>query len=266
MIGHWSQEEFEILKENYPHTSISKVAEMLPGKTYSAVKTKIQRLGLNKSMPRHKITPEEHRYIIEKYGITQTRVLAQELGISIYTINNIAFKNRLKKSPELIKQIFREKMQDPKHPGRKSWLKKGNTPVNKGKKQIEYMSPEAIERTKATRFHAGQTPANHKPIGYERIDKDGYVWIKIREPNVFRQKHRVTWEKHRGKVPKGYNVQFRDGNRQNCDDIENLYLISRSDQMKFENSMYVRYPKEIQLAIQVTGALNRQINKQLKSE
>ncbi len=261
----WSQEELEILNEHYPLTSISEVAKMLPGKTYAAVKAKIQVLGLKKIRQRHKVTPEELDYIKEKYTNTQSSALAKELGISIYTLYNIAFNHKIKKDPELVRQIAREKMLDPNHPGRKNWIAKGNTPPNKGKKQHEYMTPEAIERTKPTRFKKGHTPANHKPIGHERINKDGYVWVKIKETGTFRQKHRVIWEKHHGKIPAGYNVQFKDGDKLNFD-IENLYLISRSDQMKFENSMYVRYPQEIQLAIQITGALNRQINKQLKSE
>lgn len=135
---------------------------------------------------------------------------------------------------------------------------KGNIPPNKGMKQSEYMSEDAIERTKATRFKKGQTPHNYKPIGHERVTKEGYIAVKVKEPNVFKLKQRVVWEQHFGKIPKGYNVQFKDDNRQNLD-IDNLYIISRADQMKYQNSIQ-NYPEEIRDAILTVGQLKRIIN------
>lgn len=138
----------------------------------------------------------------------------------------------------------------------------GNIPHNKGKKQSEYMSSEAIQKTKATRFKKGSIPYNTKPLGYERITVDGYIEVKTAEPNVFRLKHRVVFEKHYGKIPPGHNVQFKDGNRQNLNP-DNLYSISRKDQLKYQNSIH-NYPEEIRKAILQVGALNRQINKRTK--
>ena len=140
---------------------------------------------------------------------------------------------------------------------------KGFVPENKGKKQEEYMSAEAIEKSKATRFQKGNVPHNHKPVGYERITVDGYIEIKMAEPNVFKLKHRVVWEQNFGKIPKGHNIQFRDGNRQNLD-ISNLYMISRADQLKNENSIY-NYPEDIRRTIHAVGVLSRTINKHNKS-
>ena len=48
--------------------------------------------------------------------------------------------------------------------------------------------------------------------------------------------------KWRGPIPEGSNVQFRNENRQDIR-IENLYLISRAEQMKGENSLCARYPE-----------------------
>ena len=64
-------------------------------------------------------------------------------------------------------------------------------------------------------------------------------------------------------LPICYNIQFKDGNRQNVS-IENLYMISRSEQLKKENSLYARYPEDVQYLIKLKGALNRQINKATK--
>jgi hypothetical protein len=44
-------------------------------------------------------------------------------------------------------------------------FKKGTSPPNKGRKQEDWMSPEAIERTKGTRFQKGQMPSNHHEVG-----------------------------------------------------------------------------------------------------
>lgn len=147
----------------------------------------------------------------------------------------------------------------------KGFFPKGHQPMNKGRKQTEYMSDAQIEKTKATRFKKGCIPKNHKEVGYERITRDGYIEVKTAEPNVFELKHRLVWIEHNGEIPPGYNIQFKDGNKQNiC--IDNLYMISRSEQMKTQNSMYARYPEDVQYLIKLKGALSRQINKATKNE
>jgi len=200
----------------------------------------------------------------EIYATTLTADIAEDFSVSIYVIRNAAYVLRLKKDPEWVRERSRISIMRSDHPGRKFWIKKGSTPKNKGLKQEQYMSCEAIEKTKKTRFKKGNKPLNVRPVGFERITKDGYIEVKT-ESGKFELKHRIIWQQANGTIPKGYNVQFKDGNSQNlC--VENLYIINRSDQLKNENSMYARYPKEIQLAIQAKGALNRQINKLTKKE
>lgn len=79
------------------------------------------------------------------------------------------------------------------------------------------------------------------------------------EPNKWKLKHRIIWEQVNGAIPKGHNVQFRNHNSLDCR-IENLYLISKAEQIRTENS-YHRYPKEIQELIHLKGVINRQIHK-----
>lgn len=199
-------------------------------------------------------------YLRENYSNTAILELAKYFNCSVKRVSNKAWKLGLKKDKDFLIEMFRKNVDDPNHSSRKYRFKKGHTPFNKGKRQVDFMTQEAIERTKGTRFNKGQKAWNRKPVGYERITKDNYIEVKVAEPNVFKLKHRVLWEKHNGTIPKGHNVQFKDGNRQNIS-IDNLYLISKSEQLKKQNSMHVRYPKEVQLAIQMKGALNRQINK-----
>jgi len=186
------------------------------------------------------------------------KVLAEKFGCSIHAIESKGFKFRLKKTPELIAEMARENMKRPDHPAKQYWITPGTKPPNAGKKQIEYMTQEAIERTKATRFQSGQQVWNHKPVGYERLTQDGYIEVKTAEPNIFTLKHRLIYEKHYGAIPAGHNIQFKDKNRQNCA-IENLYIISRRDQLVNENSI-IRYPLDLRKAIFTLSKLNKTIN------
>ena len=135
-------------------------------------------------------------------------------------------------------------------------FKKGSIPPNKGKK----MSPEVYEKVKETMFKKGKSPVNHREVGSERINVDGYIEIKVAEPNRWKLKHRIIWEQVNGEIPKGYNVQFKNHNPKDCR-IENLYLICRADQMRTENSLVAKYPKEIQEVIRLKGVVNRIIHK-----
>lgn len=165
--------------------------------------------------------------------------------------------------------MYRENMQRITHLGMAHRYQKGQSSANKGKKQKEYMSPEAIERTKATRFQKGQLLKNtlHDHAVTIRVDSKGnsYKWIRLGLAKWVPY-HRYLWEQHNGPIPKGYNIQFRDGNTLNCEDINNLYMISRSEQLKTENSFYAQYPKEVQQLIQLKGALNRQISNAIKKK
>ena len=133
---------------------------------------------------------------------------------------------------------------------------KGCIPANKGKK----MNPDTYTKCAGTMFKKGNMPANHRDVGSERINKDGYIEVKVAEPNKWKAKHRVIWEEANGPVEKGYNVQFKDGNRLNVS-LDNLYLISRQRQLKEQNSLMARYPKELQDIIRLRGAVKRQIKR-----
>lgn len=106
--------------------------------------------------------------------------------------------------------------------GTKGHFSKGHVPANKGKK----MSPEIYEKVKHTMFQKGHAPQNHRPVGSERVSRDGYIEIKVAEPNKWKLKHRVLWEESRGKIPKGSILIFVDGNKQNVV-LDNLRLIER---------------------------------------
>ena len=103
-------------------------------------------------------------------------------------------------------------------------FRKGQTPHNKGKK----MPKEVYEKVKHTMFAKGNVPPNHRPVGSERISKDGYIEVKVAEPNKWRLKQRVVYEAAKGKIPEGCTIIFLDGNKRNFD-IDNLRCITRSE-------------------------------------
>ncbi|WP_258005496.1 HNH endonuclease signature motif containing protein [Vibrio diazotrophicus] len=101
--------------------------------------------------------------------------------------------------------------------GRTGQFPKGNVPFNAGTKGI--MKPNSGS------FKKGNIPVNHKPVGSERVNVEGYIEIKILEPNVWDLKQRVVYEKEHGPIPDGHNVRFRDNNRLNCSP-DNLFLVN----------------------------------------
>lgn len=120
-------------------------------------------------------------------------------------------------------------------------FKPGQVSHNKGLKQSDYMSAEAIERTKATRFSKGHLPHNHREIGDERITRDGYVEVKVamfrhsKANDCWKLKHRLIWEAAHGEVPKGHIVIFLDGDKQNFA-LDNLALVSMSENARLNQS------------------------------
>lgn len=118
------------------------------------------------------------------------------------------------------------------HSGETGWFRKGRSPGNKGKKQSEYCSPEALEKSRQTQFQKGHIPANQMPVGAISKAKDNYL---IRKKSMtgsqwerWEMLHRAVWEEHNGPIPEGYVVCFRDGNHENCN-IDNLILVSRAE-------------------------------------
>lgn len=97
---------------------------------------------------------------------------------------------------------------------------KGHKPWNKGMKGLNTGGEKGW-------FKKGQTPLNYRKIGSERVSKDGYIEVKVADPNKWASKHRILWEKENGAVPESHVVIFGDGDKRNFD-MNNLILVSRS--------------------------------------
>jgi hypothetical protein len=104
-------------------------------------------------------------------------------------------------------------------------FKKGDRAWNKGMKGI-HLSP-------ATEFKAGRESERRLSVGTVTIRKrsrEGYerAFIKVAEPNVWKERAVVVWEQHNGPLPKGFVVHHRDRKALN-DVIDNLEALTRAE-------------------------------------
>jgi len=183
-----------------------------------------------------RLTEKQEEKIKREFLLKPVKTLAGEVGTSYGRIMRFLKNNSLEIPNELIEQRKLD-----------SRRKKGDIAFNKGKKQIDYMTSEAIEKSKKTRFKKGHDPHNTKKEG------NGAIVIRRMTPSitykfyrvskgVWELYHRIVWEKHNGKIPDNFMVGFKDGNTENTD-FENLELITRTENM-YRNSK-LNYPREV---------------------
>ena len=115
-------------------------------------------------------------------------------------------------------------------------FQKGHCPWNKGLKSVTGYS--------STRFKTGHTPLNKRPILSERVNRYGYIEIKVANPNVWKSKHSYVWKMRHGDIPKNHVVIFADGNNRNFD-IDNLLLVSRSELVQMNKQKLIFNDKEL---------------------
>lgn len=188
-------------------------------------KSTVNRLRTSKLEGCTKVTPEQDAFIRDNYLTMPQKRIASTLGFS-----QTCLKIRLRQLGLAIPKDVRRKF------AAESQLKPGNIPINKGRKQSEFMSPEAIERTKATRFKKGNIPHNcYHEVGkitvrhdhHNRENSRPYKYICL-EVGLWKPLHVHNWEHANGPVPEGHCLWFKDENTMNCE-VENLELITRKE-------------------------------------
>jgi len=157
---------------------------------------------------------------------------------------------------------------------RKGWLtgrtgryRKGQEPANKGKK-MPYNANSA-----RTQFKKGQVPPNRLPLWSERVDKYGYIEMKVplEDPHTgfptrFMHKHRYLWEQANGPLPDGHALKCLDGNRTNTDP-GNWEAIPRALLPRLSGRWCRGYddaPDEIKPTLMATAKLKHAINEAVK--
>ncbi len=188
-------------------------------------------------------TDEQEQYLIANYATTSNTDLAKKLGKNnADRVMAKAFRLGLKKSSEFLSE-------QRKTTSKNGQFKKGMIPHNKGKK----LSDATKAKLAKTMFKSGNRPHNALPVCAESEDKDGYLMVKIAEPNVWRYKHHIAFGEP---VPKGHKVIFIDGNKRNFE-LSNLRVVSNAEMMKM-NTM-LRFPLELQNTLRAIKKLQRTI-------
>lgn len=130
-------------------------------------------------------------------------------------------------------------------------FKKGGLPWNTGKSG--YMGANK------TSFKPGNRPHTWLPVGTERVNPEGYLEIKIAEPDKWKTKHSLVWEQHhKRKPPTGCMIIFLDGNKQNLD-INNLELITRAVNGRLSKSGHHKLPPDIKRVAINTHRLEQKV-------
>lgn len=113
--------------------------------------------------------------------------------------------------------------------GRDARFKKGIVPANKGKKMPFNANSARTQFKKGSRN--GRAVEVYKPIGSERLSKEGFLERKIHEGLPFQSRwrgvHLLNWESENGPVPDAHVLKCLDGDRLNTAP-SNWQLISRA--------------------------------------
>lgn len=210
-------------------------------------------------MPRKVWTTKEKKALIRLYPNTLNDILAVKFNATITQIYHQAFSLNIHKSIKYLNK-YGCRIQKGSQIGKLTQYKKGATPFNKGKKQIEYMSKEGIKKVAKTQFSKGNKPHNTKKNGFISIRTDkrtGYITLYIRiKLCKWIPYHRYLWEKKHGPVPKNHVIIFKDGNTLNCK-LSNLKCITKQENM-IRNSIS-KYPIDLQKAILLRNKLNNKL-------
>lgn len=106
----------------------------------------------------------------------------------------------------------------------KGTFPKGLQPWNKGVKGLQ-LSPHS-------QWKKGQRSINWQPVGSQtvRMDKSGKprAYVKLAEPNIWKERAIVVYEMKNGPVPDGHVVHHKDRNSLN-DRPSNLQALTRTD-------------------------------------
>ena len=192
--------------------------------------------GVKNKKPQHRWTDEEKEYLASIVkGKTYKELLA---------LMNEKFDYEFS-SQQIESALRRYNLKT----GNTGQFKKYQEPWNKGLKG--YMGANK------TSFKKGTIPPNYKPVGTERFAKDGYIEVKVKDPNVWELKHRYIYEKYHGKIPNGYNVIFADKNISNFD-IDNLILVSKAEMLILNKNKLIFEDKDFtKVGVNIAKLINK---------
>jgi len=197
-------------------------------------------------------TAEEIEYLANHYPDNFTQDVAKALNRSISGTYGKAYALDIKKSKLHHDKVMAKTSIKLRENSKLHRYAKGHVPANKGKK----VAVSTYNKCAPTMFKKGSKPHNYKPVGAERITKDGYVERKIANPKTWKAVHILVWESANGPVPVKHKIAFKDNNQLN-NELSNLECISYAEAM-VRNSI-VRYPADLRFAMKALKKLKKQI-------
>lgn len=206
--------------------------------------------------PRRMWTPDDVALLTARYSDEPTAAIAADLGRDRDRVYRKAAFLGLKKSAAYQARLKAQSAAKIEEAGKAHRFNPGGAPWNKGTHFT------AGGRSDETRFKKGHVTHTWRPIGSERVSKEGYLQRKMTDTGVTRRDyvpvHRLVWLAAGREIPPGHALLFRDGNKRNFA-LDNLELVSRQELMA-RNTVHNRGPEVAQL-IQLRGVLTRQINR-----
>ncbi len=155
------------------------------------------------TVKRHHWTPDEIQYLRDHVRGKSIRDLTDEFNAHFgLALSKASIQHKL--------SIYGMKN------GLKNRFRLGNIPHNKG--------------VKGYTNKGSNKPA---PLGTESV-KNGYVVIKVAQPNVWKHKDRIVWESIHGPIPKGGRIIFADGDKRNFAP-ENLICVTNPVVLMMKN-------------------------------
>ena len=80
---------------------------------------------------------------------------------------------------------------------------------------------------------------NLKEVGYEYVDQEGFITIKLSNPTRWVRKHKYIYEQHYGKLDKNEVIIFLDGNKNNFN-VNNLKCVTRGQLAMLNNNKLIK--------------------------
>jgi len=204
-------------------------------------------------------TAEEIEYLVDHYADNFTEDVAKALNRTVSGVYGKAYSLDIKKSKLHHERVMAKTSVKLKENAKLHRYAKGHEPANKGKK----VSASTYNKCAPTMFKKGNKPHNYKPVGSERVTKDGYLERKVANPKTWRAVHVLVWEEANGPVPAKHKIVFKDNNQLN-NELSNLECLSYADVMR-RNSI-VRYPADLRFAMKTLKKLKKQIENGTKQD
>lgn len=217
-------------------------------------------------LPQRIFWSDEQIALLHKlYPDNRTEDIAPRIGRSAKSIYSKAKLLGIKKSAAFLASGLAGRLDGVR--GGATRFKKGQVPANKGLRRPGW-APGNMAVTQFKKGRSASEARNYVPIGSYRISKDGYLERKTTDdPSIYPARrwsfvHRLVWIETNGPIPDGHMVVFMKGQRTSKLEeitIDRLECISLAENMR--RNTFHNYGPEVAKAVQLRGAITRQINK-----